>query len=504
MNYNDDEDIRKIKGEDDADLDLDGKVEGKILNQVVVPIEETPLKVLLELKGIGSDEGRLGVDLVTILDISGSMKGTKIEKMQLAMQFLVQKLGPTDRLSVVTFNRRAERLCPLRQMTEDSRAEIAEQVNALVARSSTNTAAGLKMAMKILGDRNVTKRRRCAIMLMSDGAEDDSSDSANVDVGKVPVYTFGFGEGCDEEVLGKIAKNGGLFKHVLNLANLNVAFATCLAALLNVAIDDLTLTITPLSGSKFIEVNAGNYQRTGGTNAEPVTVSFGYLYDREIRKVLVKLNLPEVKGGKGSDVIQIEYKYRVGGKDEFKSHTEKKNVSRKPISTPPELAEVVAEEDRLVAANAVKESILLADAKKLEEARSKLNDAKTSLSVSVSEANAIMTAQLDQLLLYMASQDTYDKQGRAFALSLEASHDSQRSTGGDDSGQPGLYDIPIVKEVKEQAMLFDKDPVGYKPPTEEEDRKKIVNKIDQAIDLINKVAEAIKNKEWTTFFKETK
>ncbi|KAL5709395.1 hypothetical protein ACHQM5_020091 [Ranunculus cassubicifolius] len=501
MIYNDDEKILKNQGnsteEEDADLDLDGRVEGRIVNKVEAPLEETPLKVLLELKGVGSDEGRLGVDLVTILDISGSMKGTKIEKMQLAMQFLVQKLGPTDRLSVVTFNRKAERLCPLRQMTENSRMEIADQVNALVARSSTNTAAGLKMALNILGDRSLTKRRRCAIMLMSDGVEDDESDSASVDVGKVPVYTFGFGSDCDPDVLREIAKNGGMFSAVSNLDNLSIAFSTCLAGLLNVAIDDLTLTIIPLIGTKFMEVNAGNYQQTKGSNAQPVSVSFGSLYDRESRKVLVKFILPKVDQRKGGNVFTIAYKYRVGGKDTFKSHEENKNVSRKPTSTEKESAEVLAEETRIMTANSMKEARLLADAKKLEEARSKLVDAKASLS----EVDAILKAQLDQLLLFMASQETYDKQGRAFALALEASHDSQRATASGDAAQAGMFNTPIMDLFIEQAMLFDKNPEGYKPPTEEEDRKVVLNKIGSTIGLINDIINAIKNNPVAGFFR---
>jgi len=476
-------------------------VEGKITNSMEAPLEETPLKVLLELKGIALGEGRLGVDLVTILDISGSMKGTKIEKMQLAMQFLVQKLGPTDRLSVVTFNRKAERLCPLRQMTEKSRTEIADQVNALVARSSTNTSAGLKMALNILGDRTLTKRRRCAIMLMSDGVEDDESDAASVDVGKVPVYTFGFGSDCDPEVLNNVAKNGGMFSAVSNLDNLSIAFSTCLAGLLSVAIDDLKLTIVPLMGSKFIEVNAGNYPQTKTTNADPVTIAFGSLYDRETRKVLFKLTLPKVDKRRGGDVFKVVYVYGAGGKETPKTDEEFKNVSRKEKVSLKEFPEVVAEETRLATVNSMKEARLLADDQKLEEARNKLTDAKSSLTVS--EANEILKAQLDQLLLFMASQETYDKQGRAFALSLEASHADQRAAASGDPAQAGMFDTPIMELLKEQAMLFDKDPTGYKPPSEEEDRKMVINKIDMARKLISDFANLLKNNNpLTGFFKK--
>ncbi|XP_050377522.1 probable E3 ubiquitin-protein ligase WAVH2 [Argentina anserina] len=492
--YNDDEPIRKQNStEEEASLELDGNTEARIINKQEAPLEESPFKVLLELKGVGSGEGRLGVDLVTILDVSGSMQGTKIAKMQLAMQFLVQKLGRTDRLSVVTFNRKADRRCPLRQMTEDSRTNITNDVNGLVARGSTNTEAGLKMAMKILNERTRSKRRRAAIMLMSDGIEDDESDAANVSVGDVPVYTFGFGSDCDGEVLRAIAKNGGTYADVVELDKLNVAFSMSLAGLLNVAIEDLDLTITLDKGAKFTAVNAGNYQQNKGSkDVEPVTVKFGSLYDREIRKVLVDLTLPEVKNRLGANYFTISYRYRVGGKDTYKTNKIISNVTRVAGSSEAEREEVLAEEKRIGTASSMKEARLLADAKKLEEARKKLQDAKTKLSVK--EVDAILRAQLDQLLVFMVSQETYDKQGRAFALAVEASHDSQRAQPlpNADPSKVGMFTTPLMDLFMQQAMLFDQNPTGYRVPTEEEDKKVILNKLEMAVKFMNDMANKIK------------
>ncbi|KAI3980232.1 hypothetical protein MKX01_003729, partial [Papaver californicum] len=66
------------------------------------------------------------------------MTGFQIARAKLAIQFLLQKLSHVDRLSIVTFNKEADKLCPMRQITESSRMEIAKQVNALEAESSTN------------------------------------------------------------------------------------------------------------------------------------------------------------------------------------------------------------------------------------------------------------------------------------------------------------------------------------------------------------------------------
>ncbi|MCL7030706.1 hypothetical protein MKW94_027989 [Papaver nudicaule] len=209
--HNDDEPILRLNfhDEEQPDIELDGgKVEVTIFNKQDAPLEESPFKVLLELHGV-ADDSRLGMDLVTILDISDSMNGIGLLKMKLAMDFLVQKLSSADRLSIITFNSHgAFKLCPLRQITEISRVEIADKVNDLVAGSSTNTEAGLNLALKVLNDRTRTKNRSVTVMLMSNGVEDAESRGITVPISEVPVYTFAFGSECDLKVVLNLKLTG--------------------------------------------------------------------------------------------------------------------------------------------------------------------------------------------------------------------------------------------------------------------------------------------------------
>ncbi|KAI3866520.1 hypothetical protein MKX03_032735 [Papaver bracteatum] len=399
--YNDDEPILKQDTtEEEADIELgDGHAEARIINKQEAPLEESPFKVLLEVNGVGSDEGRLGVDL-----------GSPIKKAKLAIQFLLQKLSNADRLSIVTFNKEADKLCPLRQITESSRMEIANQVNSLEADSSTNIAAGLKMALKILNDRTYTKRRRIAIMLISNGIQDDESDAANIPVDKVPVYTFGLGSDCDQEVLSIIAKksDGGTFTLVPDLVPLSDVFSTSLAGLFHVVVEDLTLSITPENGSKITEANTVNYhQQTKGVETDPVTVAFGTLFKRETCRVLLKLVIPKVDKRCNTKILKIRYKYRIGGEETFMTDERIINVTRNAISGEDEIEEVLAEERRI--------------------------------------------------------------QGSGFALTLEAFHEPQRSVALP-AGVPSGYDIPLMAEYKEQAKAYTLDHESYVVPPPEEDK----------------------------------
>ncbi|GMN75745.1 hypothetical protein TIFTF001_056361, partial [Ficus carica] len=205
MTYNDDEQINDasqvVSAEEEVVTHDAGKTQVTIINQPEAPLEETELKVLVELTGSGENEDRSPVDIVAVLDVSGSMdKEDRIGKLRIAMQFLIQKLSPIDRMSVVTFSTGSERLFPLRQITNDSQMEIIEKVNGLSAGGWTNMFDGLKTGVKVLKDRRFSNGRLGAIILMSDGAQSLTlGDARRVQVDNFAVHTFGFGSDVKAE-----------------------------------------------------------------------------------------------------------------------------------------------------------------------------------------------------------------------------------------------------------------------------------------------------------------
>nr|CAB3450389.1 unnamed protein product [Digitaria exilis] len=97
----------------------------------------------------GYPTSRAPVDLVTVLDVSGSMAGTKLALLKRAMGFVIQHLGPSDRLSVIAFSSTARRLFHLRRMSHSGRQQALQAVNSLGASGGTNIADALKKAAKI-------------------------------------------------------------------------------------------------------------------------------------------------------------------------------------------------------------------------------------------------------------------------------------------------------------------------------------------------------------------
>ncbi|KAM0911674.1 hypothetical protein ACQ4PT_013292 [Festuca glaucescens] len=458
-----------------------GRVQLVSKNNTKAPLEENTQKVMLELTGGDSTGDRSGLDLVAVLDVSGSMQGDKIDKMKTAMQFVIKKLSPIDRLSIVTFSDGAARLCPLRQITEASQPELQGIIGGLRAGGNTNISDGLGTGLKVLADRKLSGGRVVGVMLMSDGQQNRGGDAAQVAVGNVPVYTFGFGADYDPTVLNAVAKNsmGGTFSVVNDIDGLSMAFSQCLAGLLTVVVQDLKLTVARVEDESTIQnVAAGSYPQTQDADAGSVTVSFGDLYSKEVRKVIVDLLLPAIESERGADILEVTYSYNTGGRL-FDAPPATVTVRRTGTAVPeddPAVPEVQTEEARLKTVTMIKQARAMADGKNLGDARDKLVEAQNGLEDIMEQSSPLvdmLRTELQQLLKLFKSQDMYDKQGRPYALSSETSHERQRFAARGDIEGMRMFATPRMDKYLEQAKKFDQDPTAPVPSVEEDVKEEV-------------------------------
>jgi Mg-chelatase subunit ChlD len=90
-----------------------------------------------------SQRRRVGVDIVAVLDISGSMTGDKLERMKDAMANVISKLGSDDRLSIVSFESSASRLTELTYMSDQGRVAARDKIKELFTKGGTNMGPAL-------------------------------------------------------------------------------------------------------------------------------------------------------------------------------------------------------------------------------------------------------------------------------------------------------------------------------------------------------------------------
>ncbi|XP_015575035.1 uncharacterized protein LOC8284588 [Ricinus communis] len=311
------------------------------------------------------------------------------------------------------------RMLTLRQITENSQNDLEILINGLHADAATNITAGLQTGLRVLNDRSLSGGRVVDIMLMSDGEQNAGDDAAQIPVGNMP----------------------------------------CLAGLLTVVVQDLTVTRHE-DESTIEQVSAGSYPQSKDDDAGSVTVTFGDLYSKEVRKVIVDLLLPEISKERGADVLEIAYSYSTGGKT-FEAPPATLTVRRnKTALNEEERLEVITEETCLQTTRMIKEARVMADDNKLDDARDKLVTAHNSLEDAIDESNPLLEMlriEVQQLLKLTKSQEMYELQGRPFALSSETCHDRQRFASRGDVESLRPFATPRMDKYLEQAKLFDKD-----------------------------------------------
>jgi uncharacterized protein YegL len=92
---------------------------------------------------------RAGVDIVAVLDVSLRMQGEKLDHMKQAMMVVINNLGVSDRLSIVSFNTYENRLMKLTYMSDHEREGARLRINKLVASGQNDMGAGLREGAQV-------------------------------------------------------------------------------------------------------------------------------------------------------------------------------------------------------------------------------------------------------------------------------------------------------------------------------------------------------------------
>ncbi|XP_026417685.1 E3 ubiquitin-protein ligase WAV3-like [Papaver somniferum] len=441
-----------------------------------------------------SQASRAPVDLVTILDISGSMMGTKLVLLKQAMGFVIQNLGPSDRLSVVAFSSTAHRLFPLRRMTDSGRQHALQAVNSLYANGGTNILEGLKKGAKVMEDRR-EKNPVCSIILLSDGQDSYTDrgqlpadfqsrlpfanrDGGNPGLLQIPVHAFGFGADHDPVMLHSISEtSGGTFSFIEAEGVIQDAFAQCIGGLLSVVVQDLQVRIESIHPDICLgPLKAGSYATRVINNGRTGFIDVGDLYADEERDFLVSLNVPAGDSSNETKLINVQCVY----KDPFSKETMSTNNMEVIVQRPEIVKEVVVsievdrQRNRLQAAEAMADSRSAAERGDLASAVCILESCRKGLLDTASARSGdqlcvSLNAELREMQERMASRQKYEESGRAYVLSGMSSHSWQRATARGDSTEMTTlvhaYQTPNMVNMLTRSQTMTIIPDSLSPPT---------------------------------------
>ncbi|CAL5068820.1 unnamed protein product [Urochloa decumbens] len=432
---------------------------------------------------------RVPVDLVTVLDVSGSMSGTKLALLKQAMGFVVQHLRPSDRLSVITFSSTAQRLFPLRRMSHHGRQQASQAINFLGAGGGTNIADALKKAVKVIEDRSY-KNSVCSIILLSDGQDtyNISSNFQGISGSRrslvpssiinehhlVPLHAFGFGADHDSDTLHSIAEaSGGTFSFIEDEGVMQDAFAQCIGGLLSVSVQEMRLSMECVDpGVQLCSIKCGSYPSKVARDGRTGSVEIGQLYADEERDILLSVTIP--KSSEQTSLLRVACAYKDPVTNEtIKIQGDEVKIKR-PTSTvsEPVSIEVDRERNRIQAASSIESARAAAERGALSEAVTILEDCRRVLSQSFARQNGdrlcmALDAELREMQERMANRQLYEASGRAYMLSGLSSHSWQRATTrGDSTDSTTLvysYQTPSMVQMLEHSQNFSSSPQNQRP-----------------------------------------
>ncbi|GJW93429.1 von Willebrand factor [Tanacetum coccineum] len=411
---------------------------------------------------------RAPVDLVTVLDTSGSMAGTKLALLKRAMGFVIQNLGPADRLAVIAFSSTARRLFPLRKMSDAGKQQALQAVNSLVANGGTNIAEGLRKGAKVMEDRRENNPVG-SIILLSDGQDtytvNGNSNSKNSSRQnqlnyelllprsiyggdghsgiKIPVHAFGFGTDHDASSMHSISEiSGGTFSFIETEGVIQDAFAQCIGGLLSVVVKDAQVIVESLNTNVVIgSLKAGSYKNRLMADGKSGSIDVGDLYADEERDFLVSVNIPIELTSNETCMLKVRCHYTdpltkatVNLESVNVGIKRPENIDQKVIVS----IEVDRQKNRLQAAEAMVQARTAAEEGDLAQAICTLENCRQVLSETVSAKSGdrlcvALDAELKEMQDRMASRHMYEASGRAYILSGLSSHSWQRATARGDS-----------------------------------------------------------------------
>ncbi|KAM3316426.1 hypothetical protein ACQJBY_034501 [Aegilops geniculata] len=423
--FNDDEQIDIQSETVEENNAVTGSVEIKTYAEVQAiqqSVTQKVFSILIHLKApksLESVSSRAPLDLVTVLDVSGSMKGAKLALLKKAMGFVIQTLGPNDRLSVIAFSSTARRLFPLRQMNVNGRMQAMQAVNSLVDGGGTNISDGLKKGAKVIEHRRL-KNPVCSIILLSDGQDTYS----------VPTFDDGVQTNHSMLVPPSILPGTGSIQN---------GFAQCIGGLLSVVVKEMRLGIDCVDeGVLLTSIKSGGYASEVAVDGRNGSVDIGDLYADEERGFLITLHVPAAQGQQ-SVLIKPSCTYQDAvTTDSIQVQGSEVSVERPAYSVDCKMSPEVEREwhrvqamEDMSAARAAADGGDFSQAVSILEGRTRILESQAAQS-SDSQCLALIT-ELREMQERVESRRRYDESGRAFMLAGLSSHSWQRATARGDS-----------------------------------------------------------------------
>jgi Ca-activated chloride channel family protein len=280
------------------ELDQINAPAGQIVDRHLVLTIQTPPQVPDD-EAAPTTSGREPMSFTAVLDVSGSMRGSKIESAREAVRQAVLRLHDGDTFSLVTFASKVKTVLKPTRMDGDLRKEVASILSRVKAGGQTALCGGLEAGIKAARSK---PQETNLVLLLSDG----QANVGETDLEKVgerafkarekgvTTSTLGVGGDYNEALMVEIGtQGGGRFYHVLHARQIVPYVAGELGEVSALAARDATLHLT-LPGGTGVQPFSSAY-----TISAQSAVSLGNIpVDTQLEVVLRLLLPPQADGSR--------------------------------------------------------------------------------------------------------------------------------------------------------------------------------------------------------------
>ena len=250
-----------------------------------------------DLENPSIDSFHIPLDIVVVIPVSSSMQGLKITLLRDSLKFLVQNLGPRDRMGLVTFGSSGGGV-PLVGMTTKSWNgwnKILDSIRPVGQKSlRADVVEGANVAMDLLMQRKFNNPVS-TILLISDSSTSDPESVdfvvSRAEAAKISIHSFGLGLTHKPDTMIELStRTKGSYLYVKDWMMLRECVAGCLGALQTTSHQNVKLKLRLPEGSpaKFVKISGALHttKRATGRDAE---AALGDLRFGDKRDVLVQL-----------------------------------------------------------------------------------------------------------------------------------------------------------------------------------------------------------------------
>ena len=311
-------------------------------------IQKIPLLINVKTDINNISQKRSGLDLLIIIDISGSMGGKKLKLIKKTLNFIITELKEIDRLSLLTFNKKTNLLSNFIPMEKQNKELIKKKVDEIKADGATNIIEAFKIGMDLLINRKYINSQT-ACFFLSDGEDTYGGDLKLLkkilfkkdeilrekNMG-YSIHSFGYGEDYDEDVLSFISKfTNGKFYYIQNLKFVTECFIDCLASLLTIIAKNGNVNVFLDNSDIEISQKFGNYWKDN-SNSKNANINLGAISSEFNKNYLLEIDISKIP--EDEKEIKISFVFLTFTIDDEKFS--KKNILKLQIVEDSDLGEI--------------------------------------------------------------------------------------------------------------------------------------------------------------------